>query len=301
MKRNILVLGTVLWAIAVYSQNVSIPDTAFFNALVSIGVDTNNDSLISYEEAEAITSLRVHGDWFYGNITDMTGIEAFINLNHLSCAKNQITHLDVSGFSTLRYLYVYENQLTELDVSNCPELVTLYCQNNQLTSLDLSTNSELITLDCSNNLFTSLDLSQNNALTARIFGDDFGYLLLMNMPTLESVCVWTWPFPPEGMKNLGYSGSPNINFNQDCLNYISSNELGNFSIFPNPASNSVTLEFGTPIQAELEICSLNGEIIHKQLIRSSSEQVDMTKYSKGIYIVKIRSKNWVSTTKLVKK
>lgn len=59
MKRNILVFGTMLLTIAVFSQSVSIPDTAFYNALIAIGVDTNNDGLISYEEAEAITNLNI--------------------------------------------------------------------------------------------------------------------------------------------------------------------------------------------------------------------------------------------------
>lgn len=248
-----------------------------------------------------LLTLIFDGDRFYGNITDMTGIEAFINLNRLDCSRNQIIHLDVSNFSTLRYLYVFENHLAELDVSNCSELVALFCFINQLTSLDLSSNYELVELDCSNNLLTSLDLSQNRSLMTNIFGDYFGQLHLMNMPTLESVCVWTLPFPPEGKHTLNYSGSPNINFNQDCLNSISSDDLDNFSVFPNPVSNSVNFEFGTPIQGELEICSLNGKIIHKQLLQSSSEQVDMTLYGKGIYIVKIRTENWMGTTKLVKK
>ncbi len=61
MKRNILVFGTIFWTLAIFSQTVTIPDTAFLNALIADGVDTNNDSLISYEEAEEITRLRIDG------------------------------------------------------------------------------------------------------------------------------------------------------------------------------------------------------------------------------------------------
>jgi len=35
------------------------------------------------------------------------------------------------------------------------------------------------------------------------------------MPTLEEVCVWTMPFPPEGFK-LCADGSPNTYFTTDC-------------------------------------------------------------------------------------
>jgi hypothetical protein len=58
-------------------QFVDIPDDAFLNALIERGVDTNGDGEICPCEAEAITSLDVSNR----NISDMTGIDAFINLN----------------------------------------------------------------------------------------------------------------------------------------------------------------------------------------------------------------------------
>jgi hypothetical protein len=35
------------------------------------------------------------------------------------------------------------------------------------------------------------------------------------MPTLEEVCVWTMPSPPEGFL-LCADGSPNVYFTMDC-------------------------------------------------------------------------------------
>ena len=53
MKRIGLTLMTILlMALPMFSQNVEIPDTAFFNALIDVGVDTDEDSIISNEEAE---------------------------------------------------------------------------------------------------------------------------------------------------------------------------------------------------------------------------------------------------------
>ncbi|MDF1574100.1 MAG: hypothetical protein P1P86_02780 [Bacteroidales bacterium] len=52
-----------------------------------------------------------------------------------------------------------------------------------------------------------LNLSNNSLLTK--IGVD-------NMPMLTGICVWTLPFPPEGVVVLqGYS--PNINFTTACL------------------------------------------------------------------------------------
>ncbi|UCH14125.1 MAG: hypothetical protein JSV22_13605, partial [Bacteroidales bacterium] len=93
---------------------VEIPDTAFLHALIEEGVDANEDSLISYAEAEAITNLNVNEK----NISDITGIEAFVNLDTLYCDKNQLTSLDVSNNTALERLHCQLNQLTSLNVSN---------------------------------------------------------------------------------------------------------------------------------------------------------------------------------------
>lgn len=76
---------------------VKIDDPSFLNALIRIGVDINGDSIISYYEADKITSLKVNSE----NISDMTGIEAFVNLDTLLCYNNQLNSLDLSGNSRL--------------------------------------------------------------------------------------------------------------------------------------------------------------------------------------------------------
>ena len=53
------------------------------------------------------------------NISDLTGIEGFINLTEFSCYGNQLTNIDLTQ-NTVIYLN---------------------CENNQLTSLNLSQNS----------------------------------------------------------------------------------------------------------------------------------------------------------------
>ncbi len=141
-------------------EPVNIPDSAFLNALITRGVDKNGDNIISPSEAEAITFLNVNRS----NILDMTGIEAFINLDTLNCGYNHITSLDVSSNTALKFLICYQNQLTSLDVSNNTALVKLYCYANQLTSLDVSNNVLLDVLGCGENLLSILDVSSNTAL-----------------------------------------------------------------------------------------------------------------------------------------
>ena len=161
--------------------DVNIPDEAFLNALIDLGIDTNEDGAISPSEAEEIPHIDVSDR----GISDMTGIEAFINLERLLCWKNQLTSLDVSQNTALTDLYCAFNQLTSLNVSKNTALTVLHCFSNPLTSLDISNNSSLKNIQ------------------------------LRDMPSLNEVCVWEMPFPPDGVE-VDIANSPNINFTTDC-------------------------------------------------------------------------------------
>lgn len=163
--------------ISSYAQIVSIPDTNFKNALIAEGVDTNGDGLISISEAEAITKLNIDGphdyDWNYGygygcdgnsGITDLTGIEAFANLDSLRCMCGNIESLDLSGNPKLTYLNCSYNRISSLDVSNNPLLVYLVAGSNQLAEIDVSNNPALERLTVPENLLTRLDVSNNPQL-----------------------------------------------------------------------------------------------------------------------------------------
>ena len=223
---------------------VNIPDDAFLNALIEEGVDTNGDGIISHAEAEAVISLDVYGE----NISDLTGIELFVNLVALFCGGNQLSSLNVSNNTALTQLWCGQNQLTSLDVSNNTALIDLICANNQLTSLDVSNNTALERLSCSTNQLTSLDVSNNTALTELSCGSNqlssldvsfnaalhfldcsynqltsldvsnitaLEWLDISEMPSLYEVCVWVVPFPPEGVL-VNTTGSPNFYFTTEC-------------------------------------------------------------------------------------
>jgi len=92
----------------------------------------------------------------------------------------------------------------------------LECAENLLTNLDLTNLLDLHILDCRDNQLTSLDLSNNSRMGPV---EHLYYpaceLDIRNLPSLEEVCVWTMPFPPEGFK-LCMDGSPNVYFTTEC-------------------------------------------------------------------------------------
>lgn len=251
---------------------VIIPDQNFLNELLDAGIDQDNDGQISHSEAEAAPSLFLRPS----NIKDLSGIEAFINLDTLVVEVNPIASPDFSANTVLRYLALKGCGLTQLDISNngalkhldCsgdlgldnfltrlnlsgnPELESLICAGNELAGLDLSNNPLLLRasisrnriseldlshnrllseLKCTNNLLKKLDVRVNTALVTMVScGNRLSTLDLSqntklsligfdNMPSMEEVCVWTLPFPPEGVKVL-MEFSPNVYFTTHCSN-----------------------------------------------------------------------------------
>lgn len=126
---------------------------------------TNEDGTVSLTPEnlaaiEKVTSLTVSDK----SLSDLSGIEYFVNLISLDCKKNNLTSLDVSNLTKLTALTCNDNQLASLDVSSLTNLSNLYCQYNQLTTLDVSQNTALWNLNCSNNQLTELDVANNPKL-----------------------------------------------------------------------------------------------------------------------------------------
>lgn len=109
---------------------------------------------------EKVTSLTVSDK----SLSDLSGIEYFVNLTSLDCKKNNLTSLDVSNLTKLTALTCNDNQLASLDVSSLTKLSILYCQYNQLTTLDVSQNTALSNLNCSNNQLSELNVANNPKL-----------------------------------------------------------------------------------------------------------------------------------------
>jgi len=164
MKKLLIILTLVSFGfLTVYSQNsiVTIPDSNFLLALIKRGVDINRDAKISHTEAEAITTLFLEAE----GISDLTGIEAFLNLETLDCSGNQLSTLDVSYNTTLNLLKCSDNSLIFLEGLYNTSLTELWCDFNELTYLEVSGNASLSHLNCSGNKLTTLDVSENTVLT----------------------------------------------------------------------------------------------------------------------------------------
>ena len=133
-----------------------IPDDSFEQALIDFGIDDLLDDYVFTEKVEK----RYHLDVENMGIKDLTGINDFVNLRSLNCARNKITELDVSNLNYLEELECWNNKLLNLNLSELENLLHLKCSNNQISQLDLSNLNYLEQLECTRNNLTSLDVSE---------------------------------------------------------------------------------------------------------------------------------------------
>lgn len=143
------------------SDIITICDENFLKALIKQGVDENNDGKIQIIEAEKITTLDVSKS----NISDLCGIEAFVNLVNLNCSNNLLVDIDLTKNVLLQKLNCYTNQLSSLDVTKNINLISVSCAENQLSNLDITKNINLKALSFYSNNLINIDVSNNINLT----------------------------------------------------------------------------------------------------------------------------------------
>jgi len=161
MKKGLLIL--IALPMIGFGQQTYVPDNNFEAYLEANGMGNSiaNDNYVTTANINTVTYLDVSNN----NITNLIGIQEFIDLEHLNCYGNQLTSLDVSNNLSLTNLNCYNNYLTNLDVSTNTALTNLECNNNQLTSLYVSNNTALTSLSCNDNFISCLDVSINLVLT----------------------------------------------------------------------------------------------------------------------------------------
>jgi hypothetical protein len=156
------------------SDYVSIPDENFEKALIKLKIDDIQDGQVLRKNTTSVTSL-ILTDAFgtnisgidAGKIKNLTGIEAFTNLEDLTCFRNSLVSIDISKNTNLKTLYLDGNELASLDISKNIALTQLKCYENRLTNLNVTKNTTLEILHCQGNQLTSLDVSKN--ITLKIF------------------------------------------------------------------------------------------------------------------------------------
>ncbi len=208
--------------------------------------DTDGDGKISTIEAYQVTDIDCSGR----SITDLTGIEAFTNLQYLNCSGNSLTKLDLHTLTNLQTLVCYNNKLEDINLDNCAALTTINIVDATTNAYSFSSDdqpriviknySQATTLKFSMNVIkkriwvhaspslTSVDLSDNSCAE----------IVVNNNSNMTSVKV-----PASLVNYFGYSCAlQQIDFsNCPDLEYIQiySNQLTSLDVSHNPKLHTI--------------------------------------------------------------
>ena len=73
-----------------------------------------------------------------------------------------------------------------------------------------------------------------------------------------------------------------------------------FDIFPNPACKLLNIRTDRPGRYLVEINSLNGQLLYTTGFNNSTNQTDLTTLQNGIYMITIKSEDFITTRKIIK-
>ncbi|WP_024772351.1 hypothetical protein [Aquimarina macrocephali] len=145
---------------------LNIPDVEFEKKLISLGIDSDNEINHRMLKVDAGEVSTIDLSSFNANkISDLTGIEGFVNLKRLYAAGNNLTAVNLKSNTQLDTLVLSANYIDSIDISNNTELIKLNLSVNNLSSITgLPKAIKLKWLSLSTNLLEELSV-QNATLT----------------------------------------------------------------------------------------------------------------------------------------
>ncbi len=179
MKRTLLIGFYLLLVNIGYSQNTSIPDDNFEQALIDLGIDSNPilDNQVLTSAIENLSFLNLTGDPVFNTnqneigleILDLRGIESFTSLEVLWVQGNKLVELDLEGMSTIKDVRAFFNDLERININGLTNLEIIGLNVNNLNGINVSTNTSLTVLDIAQNNLLAIDIRGLNSLTSGSF------------------------------------------------------------------------------------------------------------------------------------
>ncbi|MEQ8471730.1 MAG: T9SS type A sorting domain-containing protein [Marinoscillum sp.] len=253
LLQTTLFITLIVLSCRVHAQEtVYIPDTNFKSALLANSqINTNEDDEIQVSEAETHNTVIKIDITAYGDpeISDLTGLEAFINVKTISFRGHPVEEIDLSNLAALRIIDLSYTDISSIDVSNNSNLIKITAVGSELTDLDISNNPEIEYVNVSKSkileatfVSESLEKLYINSNAYIEFGDTFDDRTYYDMIFLD------------------VSGAPNLkvlNATQNGLSHIdlsSNTELVEVDLSDNPLDGEMDFSANTKL-VELNIKS----------------------------------------------
>jgi hypothetical protein len=191
MKTKILLIILVFTTFC-KAQVINVPDNNLKLALLNHipAIDTNSNGQIETSEAQILTEELILNN---KSITNITGIEAFINVKKINLATNNLA-------STVSFPLVFNSLLVleELDLSNNNQILAVNCNqvvplkklvlDSDVSSVLLNSQTQLLELKCSSPTFQSLSaLNKTQIQKLNIFFSETTTYINLSLGSLNNL------------------------------------------------------------------------------------------------------------------
>ena len=203
MKKLILLMAYMFSTNIAFAQYTQVPDSNFEQALIDLGIDSEGtlDGQFLTADAENEPYLGVQNR----NINDLTGIEAFVNLEWLDAFENNISQIDFSLITSPVFytLNLGDNQLIDVDLSPISNIVNIGLNNNNITTIDASNLTQAFILTLSDNPLVEITLNNTHLQILRLQNTLITELNLSTVISLQKIFL-----PDSQIQSLDFSNNP---------------------------------------------------------------------------------------------
>lgn len=311
----------------IHAQTTLIPDARFERALIDLGIDTDQtiNGQMATQDAWAVTSLEIStsslpnypyttssADYYDGLIHDLTGLEAFVNVEQLTVSFTMAEQINLSGLVHLKHLIFGDNMLTSVDVSHNPLLETVEIANggdvypmNYVSVLDLSHNPNINSINA--NGVTQINLNNQNNLQNMLLNVGCGYCWGYPIDyMIGTVCIQVdnplaavnhqFPYTTWTINHMNLA----LQFTDDVVLCALGNETFKqqpITIAPNPTQDVIHLQTEADI-TEIKLYDLTGRLALQ--LHNPGKTIALNELSSGVYMLEISTSKGTITQKLVK-
>ena len=225
-----------------------------------------------------------------GTQTLLSGLTANINID----ADTDITTLTLTGPSNAWFAIGFGNlDMGGTDVfrTNGSTIVDAYSSGNALPAQDASQDWTLVSNTVSGSNRTIVATRANNT------GDSDDHIFSASAGSLSVI------YAKGNSTSYAYHGGANRGFTTLSVTLgIPENNLLSFEMYPNPASDVLTVQLPTGTEkAEVSVFDYTGRLVSSKTISSNDSTLDVQNISKGIYIIRVATNSKIGVQRFIKK
>ena len=219
------------------SNFINIPDVNFETKLIELGIDSDgiiNQKLLKLDAID-VENLDVASTTMLDEISDLKGIEGFINLKRLNAVSNDLSEIDLSQNKLLDTLNLAGNNLTFIDLAQNKKLLDLNLSVNNLSLINgLSHASDLKTLNLSFNAFEDYTVVNRNLTNLLMTDNELAFFESSVAAKLKTLNLLTNKLVHIDISHNTILEALNVSNNRLInINLGQKNQLNYFSCFSN--------------------------------------------------------------------